>query len=308
MSFAIDNFDETVAFVHVCWPTGTRRRKLPSDLTQLAIYLLRTQNTNMAKFALKHPLIRARLIKLIGKEINKECQGMCRESVKVAIGDEIPEDMAQPRCKRNVLDYHSSPWPVSKKRKQQEGNTESGGKKKFFKKDVCSIFKKTSKDDMSSFSFEKAELEMKERCPMFYTMLKSESISQCRLDDGDVYWKTSIVIAASVCLKNRSQRMTTVQLLISLIINHSSYTLSFNTVFIRSSNYLFSSLIFVKFFTSIAVYFLDLFFSKWPPSIVELWPSISGKTAYPTKIFTRKYFCLYFIFFHLHIFSPHWFD
>lgn len=31
MSFAIDNFDETVAFVHICWPTGTRSRKLPSD-------------------------------------------------------------------------------------------------------------------------------------------------------------------------------------------------------------------------------------------------------------------------------------
>ena len=182
MSFAIDNFDGTVVFVHVCWPTGTRSRKLSSDLTQMAIYLLRTQNTNMAKFALKHPLIRAHLIKLIGKEINIECQGMCRESVKVAIGDEIPEDMAQPRCKRNILDYHSSPLPVSKKRKQQEGNTESGGKKKFFKKDVCSIFKKTSKD-MSSFSFEKAELEMKDRCPMFYTMLKSASMSQCKSDE-----------------------------------------------------------------------------------------------------------------------------
>lgn len=142
---------------------------------------------------------------------------------------------------------YSSPLAVSKKRKQQEANTESGGKKKFFKKDVRSIFKKTSKDDMSSFSFEKAELEMKDRCPMFYTMLKSASMSQCKSDDGDVYWKTSIVIAASVCLKNRCQRMTAVQLLISLIISHSSYTVSFNTVFIRSSNYLFSSLVFVKF-------------------------------------------------------------
>ena len=104
MSFAIDNFDETVAFVHVCWPTGTRNRKLPSDLTKKAIYLLRIHNTNMAKFALKHPLIRAHLIKLIGKEINKECHGMCRESVKVSIGDEILEDIAQLRCKRNILD------------------------------------------------------------------------------------------------------------------------------------------------------------------------------------------------------------
>ena len=83
MSFSVENLDETVAFVHVCWPTGTRSRKLPADLTQMAIYLLRTQNANMVKFALKHPLIRAHLIKLIGKKINKECQGMCEESIKV---------------------------------------------------------------------------------------------------------------------------------------------------------------------------------------------------------------------------------
>lgn len=132
--------------------------------------------------------------------------------------------MAEPKCKRNIFQSHSS--PLSKKRKQQDGGTESDGKKKFFKKDVRSIFKKTSKDDILSFSFEKAELEMKERCPLFWSMLKAASMSQRKEDDSDVHWKMSIVTAASVCLKNQSQRMTAVQLLISLIINHSSYTVS----------------------------------------------------------------------------------
>ena len=44
--------------------------------------------------------------------------------------------------------------------------------------------------------------------------------------NGDVYQCVSVVTAASICLKNRSMRMTVVQLMISLIINHSSYTVS----------------------------------------------------------------------------------
>ena len=68
---------ETVAFVYVNWPSGGRIRKLPSDLTKMAIYLLRTQNKNMAKFALKHPQISSHLRVLIAKEISKGCQGMC---------------------------------------------------------------------------------------------------------------------------------------------------------------------------------------------------------------------------------------
>ena len=55
---------------------------------------------------------------------------------------------------------------------------------------------------MLSFNFEKAKFEMKDWCPIFCTMLKPASMSPCKWDDGDVYWKTSIVTAASVCLKN----------------------------------------------------------------------------------------------------------
>ena len=80
-----------------------------------------------------------------------------------------------------------------------------------------------------SFTFEKANGEMKDCCPLFWTILRAASTphnSQPRSEDSDIYWQTSVVTAASICLKNRSQRMTVVQLLISLIINHSSYTVS----------------------------------------------------------------------------------
>ncbi len=62
LSFSYENDDtrskDAVAYVHVCWPTGDRSRRLPSDLTRIAIHLLRTQNKEIAKASWAHPLIR----------------------------------------------------------------------------------------------------------------------------------------------------------------------------------------------------------------------------------------------------------
>ena len=225
LSFPIETESSTsdiVAYVHVCWSSGDRSRRLPPDHTQLAIYLLRTQNKNMAKFALKHALIRAHILTFIEKEINKECQEMCRETVKVqANGNDIPVE-TEPKSRRDMF---ASPLSTSGKRKMSDDDNKVTGTKIFVKKDIRSMFKRTSKEDVMSFTFEKANGEMKDRCPLFWTILRAASTphnSQPRSEDSDIYWQTSVVTAASICLKNRSQGMTVVQLLISLIINHSS--------------------------------------------------------------------------------------
>jgi hypothetical protein len=220
LSFPHDanNSSDTVAYVHVCWPSGDRSRKLPPDLTKMAIYLLRTQNKNIAKFALKHPLIRAAILQLIEKEVHKECQEMCRKSIKVPV-DGQNNAQTKPKSRRDL-------FQSSQKRKAEDQNLVAGNIKKFVKKDVRSILKRTSKEDLMNFTFEKANEELQERCPLFWRILKAASRPHNMMDkvNSDVYLSTSIVTAASVCLKNRSQRMTTIQLLISLIINHSSYT------------------------------------------------------------------------------------
>jgi hypothetical protein len=184
----------------------------------MAIYLLRTQNKNIAKFALKHPLIRAAILQLIEKEVHKECQDMCRESIKVPV-DGQNNAQTKPKSRRDL-------FQSSQKRKAEDQNLVAGNIKKFVKKDVRSILKRTSKEDLMNFTFEKANEELQERCPLFWRILKAASRPHNMMDkvNSDVYLSTSIVTAASVCLKNRSQRMTTIQLLISLIINHSSYT------------------------------------------------------------------------------------
>lgn len=222
VSFEVNNnSEETIAFVYVSWPSCDKIRKLPSDLTRMAVYLLRTQNKNIAKFAFKHPLIRAHLNTLIEKEIDKECQGMCRDTVKIPAIGEV-HGTENPKSKRGLF----SSMPSSRKRKLENVNVDIGRNQKYVKQDVRSIFKKTSKDDLSSFSFEEADAEMKERCPLFWSIIRAASKSTRKTEDNDIFWKTSVVTAAAVCLKNRSKRMTVVQLLISLIINHSSYTVS----------------------------------------------------------------------------------
>jgi hypothetical protein len=143
---------------------------------------------------------------------------MCRESIKVPV-DGQNNAQTKPKSRRDL-------FQSSQKRKAEDQNLVAGNIKKFVKRDVRSILKRTSKEDLMNFTFEKANEELQECCPLFWRILKAASRPHNMMDkvNSDVYLSTSIVTAASVCLKNRSQRMTTIQLLISLIINHSSYT------------------------------------------------------------------------------------
>ncbi len=161
-------------------------------------------------------------MKFLEKDINKECQEMCCETIKVEIN---PENETQPKSRRELF---STSTLTSRKRKIPAEQSKDVPGKKMMKKDVRSIFKKTSKEDMMAFTFEKASQEMKERCPLFWTILMAACKPHNSRDASNVEVQKciSVVTAASICLKNRSQRMTVVQLMISLIINHSSYTVS----------------------------------------------------------------------------------
>ena len=193
--------NETVAYVHVSCPSGVRSKQLPPDLTQLAIYLLRTQNKNMAKFALKHPLIRGHLITFIEKEIKKECQEMCRETVKVPTCGEsdtnIPGEITQ-KSQRNLF---STVPGTSGKRKNDDNEIAGPKEKKFVKKDVRSIFKRSSKDDLMSFTFEKAENEMIQRCLLFWGVLRAASTSPHKSEDDVIHWRNLVVTAAAIVLR-----------------------------------------------------------------------------------------------------------
>jgi len=78
-------------------------------------------------------------------------------------------------------------------------------------KDGKSILKKTKKEELSEFTFDKLEEEMKLNCPMLRTFLMAACIRTNVAEEKNSFWKHTVCMAASLCLKKRSKRMTAVQ-------------------------------------------------------------------------------------------------
>ena len=86
-----------------------------------------------------------------------------------------------------------------------------------------SLLRKTSKSEILEFSFKSLGEELNRRAPLFYGILRTASLKNL---SGDKSWLPPVGMAAAVCLKNRSAQMTTVQLLVSIILQHSGLTVS----------------------------------------------------------------------------------
>ena len=98
-----------------------------------------------------------------------------------------------------------------------------------------SILRKTSKDDMLDFSWKNLANELEDKAPTLQTILKGASrpsINKTRLVEAgnechnEIKWLPATCMAAAVLLKNRSRYMTAVQLLITIIIQHSGLMVS----------------------------------------------------------------------------------
>lgn len=214
LTFNVDKSASVACFIHVCWPSCDRSRKLQDDLVKIGVSLLRGTYKEIALSLWKHPEIRNNLIALLLKEVNKECESMCR--------DRIPQPVSP-------LEIHKRE-PKDKKRDRLN----------MF--DARSILKKTTKQDMLLFSFEKLDSEMQESWPLFRSVLMTACSRRSNARKQDLYWQAAVCTTGSVCLKNRSQRMTALQLYISLIVNNSSYTVSWHLNVV--------SRVFIKYVTS----------------------------------------------------------
>ena len=90
-----------------------------------------------------------------------------------------------------------------------------------------SCLRKTDKDSMLLFNVEKLSSEVKERAPLFHSILsvacinsKSRASQPSNIDFG------AIAMASAVCLRNRSRYMIVMQLLITTILYHSYWMVS----------------------------------------------------------------------------------
>ena len=82
---------------------------------------------------------------------------------------------------------------------------------------------KTSKDGIQEFTFEKLQDELSVRAPVFNAVLKTASLKTPE-EKQDLLWLPTVSMAAAICLKNRSSRLTVVQLLVSIILQHCGLT------------------------------------------------------------------------------------
>ena len=86
---------------------------------------------------------------------------------------------------------------------------------------VPSCLRQTSKEEMLQFSLGKVEEELELKAPILKAVLKAASVPKSKEDADESKWLPATTMAAAVLLKNRSPYMTAVQLLITVIIQHS---------------------------------------------------------------------------------------
>ena len=90
-----------------------------------------------------------------------------------------------------------------------------------------SILRKTRKGDMLKFSYDEFEKEMEERTPLLRRVLMTAALRRTKKPEDDLFWQPAVCTAASICLKNRNPCLTAMQLLISDIIQHSSFSVRY---------------------------------------------------------------------------------
>ena len=101
-----------------------------------------------------------------------------------------------------------------------------------------SILRRTSKADILDFNFENLGTELQKGGPHFFSVLIATSLKK-EAKESDISWLPPVYMAAAVLLKNRSAHMTSVQPLVSIILQHNGLT-------VRMQLLLFPSALIVK--------------------------------------------------------------
>ena len=105
---------------------------------------------------------------------------------------------------------------------------------------LCSIkqpscLRETSKQQMLNFSFEEMDRELQGRAPLLRMVLRAASLRQSKKMESDLFLLPATCMAASICLKNRSPHMTALQLLVTIILQHSGMMVSIKLMYCTCS-------------------------------------------------------------------------
>lgn len=94
-----------------------------------------------------------------------------------------------------------------------------------------SLLRQTKRDDIVKFSFIDFNSELERKCPLFHAALKTACLKRSTTEKAETMemkkkWLQPLCMAAAICAKTRSSHMTALQLIISIILQHCSLTVS----------------------------------------------------------------------------------
>lgn len=207
--------DSSSVVVQLNFRSETRKVKLKEELKSLGIMIARGTFKQIANAAMRHPRIREDILKIVLKEIDRECNSLCQAGSK-----KKPVDVSLLRKTSKEAITAFSFECLQKELKQRAPL--------FWK--VLKVASLRPKDRANLERIKKEELKSKR------TQLKNVKVGEAQSNslvskktDEYLVLAQSIekrtmhgpCMAVAVCLKNRSPRMTAVQLLVTLIIQHS---------------------------------------------------------------------------------------
>ena len=94
-----------------------------------------------------------------------------------------------------------------------------------------SILRMTDKTSMTSFSMDNVATEIKNRAPMFHSVLLAASVNSKSKSSSTTPSTGAIAMAAAICLKNRSRYMIAAQLMVTIFIYHANFMVSHNLIY-----------------------------------------------------------------------------
>ncbi len=86
-----------------------------------------------------------------------------------------------------------------------------------------SCLQSPNKDALLNFSFEKLQKELEQRAPFIHAILQTSCVNK-RNAEKRSEWVPSVGMAAAIILRNKSSRLNAVQLLLSIFLYHSSWS------------------------------------------------------------------------------------
>ena len=89
-----------------------------------------------------------------------------------------------------------------------------------------SLLRKTSAAEIQDLSLKKASSDLKTRTTLLYSVLMTAATPVCNKRNDEDMWLPSVVVAASVVLKQRCRNMNAVQLMVTTLIKYSGFHVS----------------------------------------------------------------------------------